>query len=165
MILPQIEAIAGQDEPVQGALLSLNNAHARETSFLTPERWRNLIDGAFAATCVRGPAALLIALDQDATYDSPNFRWFRERLSCFIYVDRIIVAEDHRGEGLAKHMYRDLFQRMRNAGHDKIVCEVNVVPPNPGSDAFHSKMGFSEMGRARLPDGEKTIRYLAKQLD
>ena len=135
------------------ALLTLNNAHARETSFLTPEKWRPLINGAFAATCISGPAALLIAFDQDADYDSPNFKWFCARLSRFVYVDRIIVAAGHRGGGLAKFMYRDLFRRMRDAGHERVVCEVNVSPPNPGSDAFHEKMGFSEMGRAVLPGG------------
>lgn len=111
-----------------------------------------------------GGAALLIAFDQDADYDSPNFRWLRERLLRFVYVDRIIVADDQRGGGIAHLMYRDLFRRAREAGHQCVVCEVNLVPPNPASDAFHAKMGFTEIGRATLADGKKTVRYLTKHL-
>jgi predicted GNAT superfamily acetyltransferase len=161
----QIETITMQDERAHAALRSLNNLHARETSFLTPKRWRELIDCAFAATCIRDSAALLIALDNDAVYDNVNFQWFHQRLPRFVYIDRIIVAGEHRGEGLARLMYHDLFRRMQEAGHDKVVCEVNAVPANPGSDAFHSRMGFSEMGRGPLPGGDRVVRYLTKQLE
>ena len=82
----------------------------------------------------------------------------------FVYVDRIVVDDSQRGLGLAAHLYRDLFDRARAVGHDRIVCEVNLEPPNPGSDAFHAKMGFVEVGRAKLePDG-KRVRYYEKIL-
>ena len=97
------------------ALLDLNNAHARETSLLTPAEWHNLVREAFSATCVGGPAALLIAFDQDADYHSPNFKWFQDRRPRFVYIDRIIVAGTLRGKGLAGDLYRDLFERARAA--------------------------------------------------
>lgn len=164
MIDSRIEPIATQDDATRAALLALNNAHARETSFLTPKKWRGLIDGAFAATCVGGGVALLIAFDPDADYDSPNFVWFRERLSRFVYIDRIIVAGTHRGAGLARLMYLDLCRRAQAAGHQRVVCEVNFTPRNRASDAFHAKMGFTEIGCATLPHCNKTVRYLAKPL-
>ncbi len=157
-----IQEIADQDQSTRDALLALNNAHATETSFLTPAKWQSLIDGGFVATCIEDSAAFLIAFDNEAEYDNPNFRWFSERLSRFVYVDRVIVDSDHRGEGLAKQLYLDLFRRMGEAGHATVVCEVNLDPPNPGSDAFHAKMGFAEMGRARLPGGDKTVRYMMR---
>ncbi len=43
--------------------------------------------------------ALLLAFDQAADYDSPNFLWFRERFPRFVYVDRIVVAGEARGRG------------------------------------------------------------------
>jgi predicted GNAT superfamily acetyltransferase len=43
--------------------------------------------------------AFLLALDQDADYDSPNFRWFSARYPRFVYVDRIVVASAARGRG------------------------------------------------------------------
>jgi hypothetical protein len=160
-----IEPIGVQDAAARAALLDLNNDHAAETSPLTAEGWCAMVAAAFSATCVDPPAALLIAFDQDADYDSPNFLWFRERYARFVYVDRIVVASAHRGNGLARRLYGDLFERARAAGHTRIVCEVNAVPPNPGSDAFHARMGFVTVGRADLAGRDKTVRYLAKDLD
>jgi predicted GNAT superfamily acetyltransferase len=39
-----------------------------------------------------------------------------------------------------------------------------AIPPNPASDAFHAALGFAEVGSARLFDGMKTVRYLARPL-
>ncbi len=51
-----------------------------------------LVDRAFFAGRIGEADAFLIAFDQDADYDSPNFLWFRERFERFVYVDRIAVA-------------------------------------------------------------------------
>jgi hypothetical protein len=73
------------------------------------------------------------------------------------------VAEPARSRGGARRLYDNLFAAARDAGHDRIVCEVNVDPPNPASDAFHARFGFSETGRAKLADG-KVVRHLNKSL-
>ncbi len=159
-----IEPIAALDPDQQAVLLALNNEHAQVTSFLTPDKWRSMLAEAFTAARVKDSASLLIAFDQDADYDSANFLWFRNRLDRFVYVDRIIVGGEHRGAGLARRLYEDLFLRAGEAGHDCIVCEVNRVPPNPGSDAFHARLGFEEVGQATLTGGDKTVRYLRKAL-
>ncbi|MBT6096104.1 MAG: GNAT family N-acetyltransferase [Rhodospirillaceae bacterium] len=165
MIVIQTERITDQPNAAQASLLSLNNLHARETSFLTPETWKKLLENAFAATCVGGKAAFLIAFDHQATYENFNFVWLRTRLTRFVYVDRVVVSDEHRGEGLGTHLYHDLIARAQNNGLDKLVCEVNVDPPNPGSDTFHQKLGFTEIGQASLPHADKTVRYLVKNLD
>ena len=161
---PKIGNIAEQGADAQALLLELNNAHARQTSLLTRERWDRLVGAAFAADCVDRAAALLIAFDQAADYDSPNFVWFRERYAKFVYVDRIVVSEDHQGRGLARRLYEGLFRKARAAGHDRVVCEVNSLPPNPESDAFHERLGFEEVGHADLDGGAKSVRYLVRQL-
>lgn len=145
-------------------LLDLNNAHALELSWLDADRFRHLVRDAFAAWRIGTADALLLALDQSAGYDSPNFLWFRSRLTRFVYVDRVVVAAGARGQGLASRLYRDLFEAAVEAGHDQVVCEVNSDPPNPGSDAFHAALGFSEMGIGTLDGGRKTVRYLARSL-
>ena len=117
-----IEPIIGQGAAIERALLALNNAHASQTSHLTPERWAELVGRAFAADCIMPPASLLIAFDQDADYDSPNFEWFRSRLSRFVYVDRIIVDAGHQGRGLARRLYQGLFDKALEAGHEDVVC-------------------------------------------
>ena len=39
-----------------------------------------------------------------------------------------------------------------------------VIMGHPGSDAFHARMGFTEIGRATTADGAKTVRYLQRLL-
>jgi len=143
--------------------LNLNSELEAELSPLTAERLLVLANRAFLALVVDPDRALLIAFDQDAEYDSPNFLWFRARYPRFIYVDRIAVAASARGGGLARMLYHDLFTAARDAGHGEIVCEVNIDPPNPASDAFHASLGFSEVGRADLPNS-KQVRYLRAPL-
>lgn len=145
-------------------LLALNNAHVTELSPLTLAEFNRLIQESFYAAQAADAAALLLTFDQDADYNSPNFLWFRERYDRFIYVDRIVTSPLARGKGYAKTLYADLFQRALNAGHSRIVCEVNLHPPNPASDSFHAALGFSEVGRASIHDGSKTVRYLLRTL-
>lgn len=146
-------------DPTERAL-ALNNAHAAELSWLDAARFAELTRRAFCARSVGDVDAFLLAFDQDADYDSPNFLWFRERYRRFIYIDRIVVAPKARGRGYARLLYEDLFAQARRAGHDQVVCEVNSEPPNPASDAFHSAMGFDEVGGAAIHGGRKTVRYL-----
>ena len=145
-------------------VLALNQAHATELSPLTRERLQQLLSATFYARAVDDRAAFLLAFDQDAAYDSPNFLWFRGRFARFVYVDRIAVSGDRRGRGLAKRLYSDLFEAARAAAQPRIVCEVNSDPPNPASDAFHAALGFAEAGHAELPDRGKSVRYLTLEL-
>jgi uncharacterized protein len=151
--------------PLADTLLALNNEHARELSLLTPERLTQLVRQAFFARRIGQTDAFLLAFDQSADYDSPNFLWFRERYPRFVYVDRIVVAESARGRGLASLLYRDVLAEAAQAGHVRVVCEVNSQPPNPASDAFHDAFGFSEVGSASIHDGRKTVRYLLRHIE
>jgi GNAT superfamily N-acetyltransferase len=97
-----------RDSALGGALLALNNAHAQELSWLEAERLEYLISEAFLARRIGELDAFLLAFDQDAQYDSPNFIWFRARYPRFVYVDRIVVAPSARGRGCARRLYADL---------------------------------------------------------
>ena len=145
-------------------VLALNRVHEVELAPLSRSGLTELVAKAAYACVVDERAAYLIAFDQDADYDSPNFLWFRDRLARFIYVDRIAVSDTQRGRGLARSLYEDLFRYALRADHDVIVCEVNSDPPNPASDAFHRAMAFTEMGDAHLKDRGKTVRYLRRAL-
>ena len=153
-----------RDEALGKALLALNNAHAQELSWLEAERLEYLISEAFLARRIGHVDAFLLAFDQDARYDSPNFIWFRARYPRFVYVDRIVVAPSARGRGCARRLYADLFEHAVRAGHDRIVCEVNTIPPNPASDAFHAALGFVAIGTASVHGGSRTVRYLSQTL-
>lgn len=150
---------------VEAAVLALNNAHAVELSWLPGDRLGALLRQSFYARRLGRLAAFLIAFDERADYDSPNYLWFRERYPRFVYVDRIVVDRAARQQGLARLLYEDLFRRAVAAGHEIVGCEVNSDPPNPASDAFHAGFGFSEVGRVSIHGGAKSVRYLARRLE
>jgi uncharacterized protein len=147
---------------VEPDVLALNNAHAAELSWLDRDRLTFLLRQAFHARRIGEVDGFLLAFDQAAAYDSPNYLWFRQRYRRFVYIDRVVVAPAARGRGCARRLYADLLCQARQAGHDIVVCEVNRDPPNPASDAFHAAQGFAEVGRATIHDGSKTVRYLAR---
>jgi predicted GNAT superfamily acetyltransferase len=150
---------------IVSALLDLNNANKTELSFLDEEGFQHLLNQSYLATCVGWTKAFLISLDQDADYGGVNFCWFRDRYDRFIYIDRIVVAPEARGRGIAKALYENLIDYARRDGHEQIVCEVNSEPPNPGSDAFHASFGFQAVGEATIHAGTKTVRYLCLSLE
>ena len=154
-------------EPVgprpSAALLALNQADAARLSDLDAQRLAELSSMAFMAARIGEADALLIAMDQDAAYASPNFLWFRHRFARFVYVDRVVVAASCRGRGHARRLYGALFARAALAGHERVVCEVNAEPPNPESDAFHRQSGFAVIGDGEPVPG-KRVRYLSRTL-
>jgi predicted GNAT superfamily acetyltransferase len=152
------------DPAIRACLLPLNNESARETSPLDAAKLARMIEAVRVATVAGAGAAFLLAFDQTADYDSPNFIWFRERYDSFLYVDRVIVGEAHRRLGLGRLLYEDLFHRAERLGFRRIACEVNIRPPNPASDAFHARLGFAEVGQATTLGGDKTVRYMLRAL-
>lgn len=147
------------------AVLLLNNTNAEETSALDDAGLKSLLDMAFYARGIdRGATALLIALEHNAAYVNPNFMWFQASRESFVYIDRIIVSISARGQGIARVLYEDLIVAAKRGGHDRVVCEVNIEPPNPVSEAFHVAMGFEAVGQATIHNGTKTVRYFEKML-
>lgn len=142
----------------------LNERNATALSPMTATGFATLVGGAAHARVVPPDGAFMIALDEGADYDSPNFQWFRERYGRFLYVDRIVVSPDWRRRGLARQLYEDLFAHAAGAGYPRVVCEVNADPPNPDSDAFHAALGFQTVGEALLEDRGKTVRYFARPI-
>lgn len=158
-VLPLTPASEGLEE-----ILTLNNALAAELSLLTTESLSALLAQAFHARKIGAADAFLIGFDQTAAYASPNFLWFRARYRNFAYVDRVAVAPHARGKGLARRLYADFLSAAARAGHTIVACEVNRVPPNPASDAFHAALGFEPVGEAEIYGGERTVRYLALRI-
>ena len=102
-------------------------------------------------------AAFLLAFAADAPYWSENFRWFRERYGRFLYIDRIVVDAPHRGRGLGRLLYEDLFAFARSQGCAHVTCEFDVEPPNAASAAFHARFGFREVGSRQVTYADKRV--------
>jgi len=110
----------------------------------------------------QAPAGFVLGMTTDAAYDSPNFLYFRRRYTKFLYVDRIAVAPPFRKRGVGASLYLDAESYARDAGLTLLCCEVNLRPPNPGSLAFHTRLGFSQVGEQDA-DG-KRVAMLVKHL-
>lgn len=146
------------------AMLALNAGVVVETAKLDQAGLARLLAEAFRASFAPPAQGFLIALDQASRIAGPNFAWFKARHRRFVYVDRVVVAPAARGAGLGRVLYLDLFEAARLADQRLVCAEVNLDPPNPASDAFHEALGFTEVGRAFLPDRGKTVRYLERSV-
>ncbi len=148
---------------VQETLLALNNAHAVELSYKTPEGFADLFARASHVRAEPQGLALIVAFDEACSYDNANFFWLKLRFPRFYYIDRVVVSEAARGRGLARRFYAELEDRARAEGRERLVCEINSVPPNPQSDAFHQALGFAPVGERDAGEG-KVVRYWAREL-
>lgn len=100
----------------------------------------------------------IIALDENATYDSPNFQYFKKNYPSFVYVDRIVISESHRGKGIGREFYSKLQSQFGTSS--VICCEVNIRPPNPESHAFHQSLGFEQVGVQDTEQGTKSVSLM-----
>lgn len=144
-------------------VLALSARHEVETGRLDHDTLASMRAASYSCTVIGDQGGYLLTFDQTAAYDSPNFIWFRERYPRFVYVDRIVIDPSARKSGHARQLYEHIFRRAAADGHSLVTCEVNLDPPNPGSDAFHAAMRFSEAGQAMLANG-KRVRYLTRSL-
>jgi predicted GNAT superfamily acetyltransferase len=102
--------------------------------------------------------AFLLALLEGADYASRNYRWFADAEGePFLYVDRIVVALTEQGSGLGAALYDDLFAFAGAEGIGRIVCEVDIEPPNGISSGFHDRYGFMEVGTQWVGGGAKRV--------
>ena len=106
-------------------------------------------------------AGFVLALAPGAAYDSENYRFFEGRGVASLYVDRIVIAESERGAGIGQVLYAAVFDEARTRGFSEVTCEVNLDPPNPGSLAFHARLGFRQVGEQATKGGSVTVALLA----
>ena len=158
---PLLRPLTGEDAP---ALVALNDAAHPAVPITTAEEMRGLLALAALALGLERDGALLgfvIAMHPGADYASENYRWFEARGTGHVYVDRIVVAESERGRGLGPVLYDAVFAEARRLRHPEVTCEVNLDPPNPGSLAFHSRLGFAQVGTQATKGGSVVVALLA----
>lgn len=106
-------------------------------------------------------AGFVVALPPGLPYASENYTWFSARSQDFLYVDRIVLHPRLQGQGVGPRLYAAVEDAARADGATEITCEVNVRPPNPGSLAFHTRLGFTEVGRQVTKGGSTEVALLA----
>jgi predicted GNAT superfamily acetyltransferase len=150
------------DEP---AVLALNAAAVEQTDLLGPDRldWFRLIAAHAAVVEIEGEiAAFVLTFAPGSAHDSLDFQWFVSTYADrFLHLDRIVVAEAHRRQGVATSVYRAVERAAKP--FDRLVCRVQSDPPDHASLAFHAARGFVEVGKLRRPNGT-TSAMLSKEL-
>jgi predicted GNAT superfamily acetyltransferase len=148
-------------------LLAMNNGAIPAVNLLDENELLDLVSMAHSAVIVvddaspREPLGLVITLTTGNDYDSENYRWFEERGGDFLYVDRIVVHQGMRGRGLGQILYERVFAEAELAGLVEVTCEVNLDPPNPGSLAFHDRLGFVQLGEQVTKGGSVKVALLS----
>lgn len=141
-------------------ILTINRDNVEMLSPLDEQGLQDLLEMAALARAVLingRAAAFMIALREAEAYQSVNYRWFCERLPRFLYIDRIAVAHDDRGQGLASRLYAEAEAWARSNGINVLAAEINVEPENRPSLLFHQRRGFAEVGRQTIDNGKKTV--------
>lgn len=109
-------------------------------------------------------AGLLIGFRPGSAYDSPYYRWFCDNFDDFAYVDRVAIANTARRRGLASRLYRD-FESHFQGQVPRLACEVNLLPANDTSIAFHQRLGFDTVEEAVIEPGKRAVARLVKPLN
>ncbi len=106
----------------------------------------------------------MLGLPPGLEYQSENYRWFSDRYEYFVYVDRVVVKELYRGNGVGATLYDAVFQFAALRDVPVVLCEVNLAPRNEGSLRFHERLGFREVGQQTTDGGAKLVSLLEKRL-
>jgi hypothetical protein len=145
-------------------VLKLNEASVQELSPLDEQRLGYILELAHSCLVVeRSGEAVAFALTvaPGTDYDSANYRWFSQRYTDFLYLDRIAVGASERRQGLGARLYDAMEALAEPFG--RMVCDVNTKPRNEASLAFHAARGYAEVGE--LAHGSmKTVALFAKEL-
>jgi predicted GNAT superfamily acetyltransferase len=146
------------------AVLALNNAAAPHVNELSTDMFAWIVaraDYFRLAEDAGGLAGFVIALRPGHEYWSLNYKWFTARGGDFLYLDRIVVAERARGTGVGRALYDDI-DRFARGRWPRITLEVNLLPPNPGSLAFHERLGFRRVGVLEAEGGTKVVALMER---
>lgn len=148
-------------------LHDLNEACTPEVGSVTLSRLTSLLEMAALAAFIEEdgePLGAMLVLTPDSAYDSPYFLWFKERFEGFLYLDRIMVSEAARGLGVGKALHKAFFDFAIAQKAARLACDVNLLPPNPVSLAFHKASGFEVVGRLDSNGGAKAVQMMVKEL-
>jgi predicted GNAT superfamily acetyltransferase len=130
------------------AVLAWNEVNVELLAPLSAERLVELLD--------QGEGVIIEEDGQDvgfvftflagSAYSSPNYAWFAARHERFLYLDRVVVDDSVRRQGVGGRVYDLIEQRAAEVG--PVMClEVYLDPPNEPSLAFHRSRGFVDVGQ------------------
>ena len=125
------------------------------------DRLKKLIDWSSHLIVVRDNdiSGFIILMREGQNYYSLNYKFFNSQSFPFLYVDRIAIKDGHRRKGLGRMIYEKTIDIAKDLDVSTC-CEVNTIPRNDPSLAFHDTFGFREVGTKDYDD--HSVVYLTK---
>lgn len=148
------------------AILALNNTAVPHVNALSTEQFAWLSGHANFFRLAEDDDGLLgfaIVLPSGLDYWSDNYKWFAGRFERFLYLDRVVVREHARRRGVGRLLYDALFA-WGTGGWPRVTLEVNLRPPNPDSERFHERLGFTRLGVREYNDGGNAVLLMERSL-
>ncbi|MGZ4438612.1 MAG: GNAT family N-acetyltransferase [Nocardioides sp.] len=149
--MPLLRPMTDADLP---DVLALNDRNVESTAPMDEARLRFMREAADRADVLEHDGAFagfVITYAPGSAYDGEKYLWFSARYEHFCYLDRIVLHESVRRRGLGTFVYDEVEDdAARRFG--RLLLEVNVVPPNEPSLAFHAGRGYVEVGRTGPAD-------------
>lgn len=130
------------------AIVKLNERFVKVLSPLNKTQLIHLIELSALAVVIEIDnqfAGFLLALNAKRDYKSINYLWFNQRYNEFLYIDRIVISQNHQGKGIASALYQYAINFAKSQSIPKICAEIDIQPPNETSLSFHNKLGFTEL--------------------
>jgi len=106
--------------------------------------------------------AFMLSMGTGQPHTSENYQWFEARGVRHQYIDRIVVSPLAKGTGIGRALYESVFERARERGASEVTAEVNIRPGNPGSMAFHERLGFRQLAEQETRGGTVRVALLAR---
>jgi len=148
-------------------ILSLNASAQPNVALLDRAelcRLRALSDGHVVAAQEGVILGYALTFCRDDAYDGEEFLMLRAMIpQPFSYIDQVVVRGSAQGTGIGRFLYEFIEHTALIRAALWLCCEVNTVPPNPNSLAFHTRMGFSTLGSLATQDG-RHVSLLQKRL-
>jgi predicted GNAT superfamily acetyltransferase len=118
-----------------------------------------------ATTDAGAIAGFCLVLEPGANYDADEYLWFSERYDDFLYLDRVAVGAHYKRRGVGRALYTEvdrlIAEHRPTATH--LTLEVNIEPRNDESLAFHTSLGFVEVGQKDTDYGTR-VSLMTKPL-
>ena len=93
---------------------------------------------------------------------SLNYKWFSGRYEKFAYIDRIVIMDEFKKNGIGKSLYLDLEKNISE--YELIACEFNIEPPNPISKKFHESLNYENVGYQLTENETKKVSLMIKKI-
>ena len=107
-------------------------------------------------------SGFLLVLPSGLEYKSLNYKWFSERYDKFAYIDRIVIIDVFKKNGIGKSLYLDLEKNISE--YELIACEFNIEPPNRISKKFHESLNYENVGYQLTENETKKVSLMIKKI-